>query len=94
MQYEYERRYDGEAEPGIVKPDFSFVDPAGDLIFWEHLGMLTDDDYRKRWNCKKKWYKANGFAEGENLFTTKDDERGGLDMRAINTVVELIKHKL
>ena len=75
-----------------MRPDFTFVDLAGDRIIWEHLGMLSRDDYRKRWEWKKDWYAKNGFIEGENLFTTQDDEKGGLDSTIVKEVAETIQN--
>lgn len=92
IDYEYERPVEGEVVPGKMRPDFSFVDPAGDLILWEHLGMLFRDDYRKSWEWKKDWYAKNGFIEGENLFTTQDDDNGGLDSTKVTSVAEIIKN--
>jgi hypothetical protein len=62
-----------------MHPDFTFTDAGGDVIVWEHLGMLARPDYRQSWEAKRDWYAANGYVEGKNLFTTADDERGGLD---------------
>jgi hypothetical protein len=67
---------------------------GGDPIIWEHLGMLSRDDYRQGWEWKKAWYERNGFVLGNNLFTTQDDERGGLDSQQIRTVAEAIKDLL
>lgn len=89
--YMYENPVEGKQDPGKVRPDFSFVDPAGDLILWEHLGMLSHDDYRKSWERKKDWYAKNGFIEGKNLFTTQDDEKGGLDSTIVKEVAETIQ---
>ena len=89
-KYEYERPFDGTVTPGRMRPDFSFVDAAGDLIIWEHLGMLAREDYRRGWEWKKEWYSKNGFVIEQNLFTTEDDERGGLDSAAITATAEKI----
>lgn len=94
IDYEYERPVEGEFVSGKMRPDFSFVDPAGDLILWEHLGMLFRDDYRKSWEWKKDWYAKNGFIEGQNLFTTQDDEKGGLDSTKVTEVAEIIKKRI
>ena len=53
--------------------------------------MLTRDDYRRDWDRKHAWYEKNGFVIGENLFTTEDDEQGGLDSRAVKKVAEKIQ---
>ena len=90
MEYQYERIIEGSKRPGKLRPDFTFTDPAGDTIIWEHLGMLARDDYRRGWEWKKEWYAENGYIEGENLFTTADDENGGLDSKKIEEVARAI----
>ena len=55
IDHEYERLYEGEQEAGWGGPDFSFIDAAGDLILWEHLGMLTKPSYRADWEVKRQW---------------------------------------
>ncbi len=92
LNYEYERVLEGTSEPGRLRPDFSFVDPAGDLIIWEHLGMLFRVDYQRSWEWKKAWYQKNGFVEGVNLFTTFDDENGGLDSSQLTAVADKIEN--
>jgi hypothetical protein len=37
-QFSYERPLEGAKAPGRLRPDFSFVTDAGDVIVWEHLG--------------------------------------------------------
>jgi hypothetical protein len=93
-QCHYERRFYGEAVSGRRRPEFTFIDAAGDPILWEHLGMLDKQSYREAWQWKLEWYEANGFELGENLFTTQDDERGGLDQSAITAVAEQIRDLL
>ncbi|MGE3843381.1 MAG: AAA family ATPase [Vicinamibacterales bacterium] len=88
----YERPLEGTAVPGRLKPDFSFVDDAGDVVLWEHLGMLSKDDYRRGWEWKKAWYAKNGFEEGRNLFTTS--ELDGLKMPEVVAVAERVKSAL
>jgi len=94
IEYQYEPRFEGIQVPGVVRPDFMFAAPAGDPIVWEHLGMLTRDDYRQSWERKRAWYLQNGFVEGVSLFTTRDDEKGGLDSEEVRRVTEQIKELL
>jgi hypothetical protein len=86
----YERPLDGTAAPGRLRPDFTFIDPAGDPIIWEHLGMLDKEIYRNSWEWKLEWYAQNGFALGKNLFTTEDDASGGLDQGELTRVAQKI----
>ena len=91
VDYEYERVFEGSDEQGRLRPDFSFVTPAGDPIIWEHLGMMNRDDYRRGWEWKRQWYQRNGLVEGETIFSTQDDERGGLDSDPLKAIVLKIK---
>jgi hypothetical protein len=92
--YEYERPYEGSIVPGKMRPDFSWVTPAGNLIVWEHLGMLARDNYRRAWDWKKDWYEKNGFELGRDLFTTQEDAKGSLDSHEIKTVASAIEKLL
>jgi ATP-dependent exoDNAse (exonuclease V) alpha subunit len=73
-------------------PDFTFTKDSGDLVIWEHLGMLSRDDYRRGWAWKKEWYAHHGFHEGANLFTTT--EGPGLDMTDVMRVAGLVEQSL
>lgn len=53
--------------------------------------MLHKDDYRESWERKLKIYNSHGFTMDENLFTTRDDERGGLDSTHVVEIAERIK---
>lgn len=46
------------------------------------------------WERKRAWYENNGFKIGENLFTTQEDERGGLDSGPIQETAERIRKLL
>lgn len=91
IPYEYEQKLELPTVHRLVRPDFRFADPAGEPILWEHLGMLARDDYRTSWERKREWYKENGFLEGLNLFTTQDDDNGGLDSVSVGQVAAKIK---
>lgn len=94
IEYEYERELRGVTDQRKLRPDFTFIDPAGDVIIWEHLGMLSREDYRLGWEWKKEWYRENGYILDENLFTTKDDPKGGLDAVKVKEKALKIKEML
>lgn len=94
IDYEYERVLEGTIEPGRLRPDFSFVTADGDLIVWEHLGMMQREDYRKGWEWKRNWYEMNGFVLGKTLYTSEDDDRGGLDSVALRSTAARIEERL
>ncbi|XTZ17900.1 AAA family ATPase [Micromonospora echinospora] len=93
IDYKYERALTGTAVSGTIHPDFTFVDPGGDVIVWEHLGMLDRPGYRASWERRRAWYLANGFVPGETLFTS-EESGGGLDSSALAKQVALLRDLL
>ena len=95
-EYEQELAIDGVAQDKF--PDFAIEDDdSGVMYYWEHLGMLGDRGYKKRWDEKKQWYRDNGilpFEEGGGpngtLITSRDDPKGGIDSSFINQLIEKI----
>jgi hypothetical protein len=90
LEYEYERRFEGSTEPGRMRPDFSFITSDGDVIVWEHLGMLNREDYRRGWDWKRNWYLRNSLVEGQTLFTSRESEEGGLDSDRLREIASAI----
>jgi hypothetical protein len=91
IPYEYERVLDGTIAAGRLRPDFSFVTADGDLLVWEHLGMLSRPDYKRGWDWKHAWYQQNGFAEGKTLFTSTEEDGKGLDSAELKKTALVIK---
>jgi hypothetical protein len=61
VPWTYEAPFVG-ADGSTRLPDFTVEDPeTGQLILWEHLGMLGDPHYSARWQQKLSWYAANGI---------------------------------
>jgi hypothetical protein len=71
----------------LVLPDFTIEDDdTGVKYVWEHLGMLGDYGYKRRWHEKEQWYHDNDILPHEEgggpngtLIATRDDPRGGID---------------
>ncbi len=53
--------------------------------------MMNREDYRRGWEWKRKWYSTNGLVEGESLFWSQDDEKGGLDSYPLKAISLKIK---
>lgn len=79
-----------------IKPDFTIEDPdTGRVFYWEHLGLLTKENYRNKWKLKESWYRDNGIvpldeAKDEDdkiLITTKDKPDGGIDSKEIKDII-------
>ena len=87
LDYEYEPEL--KLEGKVKRPDFKIEDyDTGVVWYWEHCGMMTEPQYKKRWEDKKKFYEKNGIVEGKNLIVTYDDENGGLDSSAIDKLIK------
>ncbi len=82
-----EKVYSKSGDGSWKEPDFTFSDAAGDPIILEHLGMLDQIHYAAGWAAKKKWYADNGFIEGVNLFTTRE-EGGGINLADIDRTLD------
>ena len=85
-------------------PDFTIEnEESGEVYYWEHCGMLFDDEYKQRWEEKYQWYKENDILEGGGsngtLIVTEDKAfemedgsvRGAISVKEID---EIIKAKL
>jgi hypothetical protein len=72
-----------EYEKPLYAPDGTFYLPdftilwRGERYFWEHLGLLVRDEYRKKWAIKKAWYEKHFSGR---LVTT--EESGNLSVDA------------
>jgi len=74
------------ADGRTLHPDFTIQRTDGSSVLWEHLGLMDDLDYARKWGLKKDWYAANGFlpnpqrgARGTLMWT---DDTHGVDVPA------------
>ncbi len=94
--YEYERRFVGKDRTPRY-PDFTIEDAdTGITWFWEHLGMLGDAEYDRKWNAKLDWYRENGVVlddegGGPNGRLITSTEMEGIDQGQITRLIKKIK---
>jgi len=95
--YEYERRFVGK--DGTPRyPDFTIEDAdTGITWYWEHLGMLGDEEYERKWKAKLKWYRENGIAldeegGGSSGILLTSTETAGIDYGQIKRFIDKIKN--
>ena len=77
-------------------PDFTIEDEiSGRIVYWEHLGMLERDDYRRSWEKKLAWYRANDVLPAEEgggtrgmLVTTKESSNAGFDAASVQSAIK------
>lgn len=96
IDYQYEQRL---LLGGIERfPDFTIVDDdSGRVWYWEHNGMLSNVEYRKRWERKLMAYRQQGILPisegvGDNgtLLVTEEKEGSGLDATEIKKNIDAI----
>ena len=79
-------------------PDFTVEDDAsGITYYWEHLGLLSDPAYARRWSAKRAAYLAEGVRPIEDaagadrvLIETREVEGAGLDMLEVQRLAQII----
>lgn len=77
-------------------PDFTFANSdTGRPVYWEHLGLMSDPDNRRRWERKVSLYRAASIlpisqGEGENGALVVTQELGGLglDMSPVDRLID------
>ncbi len=90
-------------------PDFTIEnEESGEVYFWEHCGMLFDEEYKNRWEEKYQWYIENnilpfdkGGGENGTLIITEDKAsemedgsvRGAISVKEIDTIIEKVFKK-
>jgi hypothetical protein len=75
IDYKYEEPV--EVAPHDFRlPDFT-ISFKGKTWYWEHLGMLNLESYKKEWEQKKAWYKKHKLIE--KIITSQDGPDGGID---------------
>jgi exodeoxyribonuclease V alpha subunit len=75
IDWKYEEPLSHPDDPHDYRlPDFT-IGFAGDIYYWEHLGMLSVPAYREGWERKRRWYE-----ERMGIPVAGDGARTGFDM--------------
>lgn len=87
IPYRYEDQY---KHPDLDRvPDFKIRRPRdGKIIYWEHFGLVNDDEYMKGTGLKLTEYEVNGIVPWDNLIITYDQIDGGIDVRIIDAMIQ------
>lgn len=75
-------------------PDFTITNDYGDTYYWEHCGLMNNEEYKKRWESKLNLYKEHGIypiEEGGNLIITSEDGTNGLDICKIDEIIDSLE---
>lgn len=85
--YEYERKL--RLDNTLKIPDFTIDDQeSGEIFYWEHCGMMTNEEYKKGWENKKYFYEKHGIIEDVNLIVTYDEDNGAINSETIQKKID------
>ena len=77
IKFEYEKPI--KISDVIYYPDFTVEKKKGDIIIWEHFGLIDNPDYRNKAYRKILKYNENGYYQGKNLILTYETAESPLD---------------
>lgn len=72
MMYRYEPKISIEGRD--IYPDFMVLKPNGEIVIWEHLGLMNNAEYADRMMRKLQDYRRNGFVQHRNLICTYEED--------------------
>ncbi len=73
---------------GTIHPDFTCLNvETRKEIYWEHLGMMDDPDYKENALDRINRYMMAGYFPGDKLIITHETARRPLDTRLIQTII-------
>jgi len=80
---------------GTVHPDFTLLNiKTRKELYWEHLGMMDDIDYRNNAFLKLRNYEANGLYLYDSVIWTFETGKYPLNTREIRKMVKKLKCSL
>lgn len=93
IPYKYEEPLylEGYSQPFL--PDFTISVPSQkNIIYWEHCGLMNDENYRKKWERKKRVYERFGISEwNRTLIVTYETYAGSLNLTEIRQHIQQLK---
>lgn len=90
LRYKIEFRYEQTLEINgqTLVPDFTIKTSSGQIIYWEHCGLISDSKYMARHNNKILTYSSAGILPCKNLIITYDDATGKINNHLIKTQIK------
>ena len=74
---------------GIIYPDFTILRMKDrKVLYWEHLGMMDDSEYRNQAFLRIREYEKNGIFPGDRLILTVETARMPLNTNVISSMID------
>lgn len=72
----------------LIHPDFTIM--GYEPIYWEHMGMMSNNEYRSKALSKLELYCSNGITIPDKLIVTMDTADGTIDMLTVKRIIETL----
>lgn len=87
IHYRYECAI--ELDDITVYPDFTIFHPrTGQILYWEHFGLMEKPDYIKNAYSKLSLYTSNGIIPSIHLITTFETQKNPFDISQAELVIQ------
>lgn len=74
---------------GDVYPDFTVLNVRTKKeMYWEHMGMMDDSNYREKAIRKIESYERNGYYPGESLILTFETEVSPMNSKIVSNMID------
>lgn len=90
FRYELALALYDNGSPVIIHPDFTIFIQGNRKIYWEHMGMIVNEDYRVRAIKKFALYCNNGITMPDRLIITMDTADGSIDVLAAKKLLDTV----
>ncbi len=87
LSYEYEAKLVFPDRTFI--PDFKIRRPRdGKIIYWEHVGKVSDEKYMRDFRAKLRDYEDYGIVPWDNLIITYGQVDGGINEKMVDAMIQ------
>lgn len=89
IPYHYEKRLELNGGATSRLPDFTILHPYTlETYYWEHLGLMHDEEYRQKAKDKIELYALNGIIQGKNLIITFETGTNQLNTWYVDKIID------
>ena len=91
FQHNIPFRYEGalKLKDTVIYPDFTVRHPmTGKFYYWEHFGLMDNQEYASNAAYKMHTYVENGILPGIHLITTFETQENPLDSEWVERLIE------
>ena len=89
IPFHYEKQLDLNGGATFRLPDFTILHPYTlEVYYWEHFGLMDNEEYRNQAKAKIELYALNGIIQGKNFITTYETSLSPLNTWYVDKLIE------